>query len=97
LAEKYYLKAGMPIESFEVYINCGKWESALRVAKENLPESEVQQLLVRQGEKLEHMNNYKEAERLYLLAEQAELAIRMYKQNNQWDNMVRLVSRYRRE
>ena len=38
LAEKYYLKAGMPIEAFEVYISCGKWENALRVARENLPE-----------------------------------------------------------
>lgn len=59
----------MPIESFEVYINCGKWESALRVARENLPESEVQQLLIKQGEKLEHSNNFKEAERLFLLGE----------------------------
>lgn len=46
---------------------------------------------------MEHVNNYKEAERLYLLAEQPDLCIRMYKRNSQWENMVRLVSRYRRE
>lgn len=69
----------MPIESFEVYINCGKWEQALRVARENLAESEVSQLLIKQAEKLESQNMYRDAERLYITGEQYDYAIRMYK------------------
>ena len=38
-AEKYYLKAALPVDAFEMYTQSGKWEHALRVAKENLPES----------------------------------------------------------
>lgn len=40
---------------------------------------------------------YKDAERLYITAEQFDYAIRMYKRVQQWDNMIRLVSRHRRD
>jgi intraflagellar transport protein 172 len=32
-AEKYYLKAALPVDAFEMYAEAGKWEQALRVAK----------------------------------------------------------------
>lgn len=32
-AEKYFLKAALPIDAFEMYAQAGKWEHALRVAK----------------------------------------------------------------
>lgn len=39
----------------------------------------------------------KEAEQLYLTVNQPDYAIEMYKKIEQYDNMIRLVSRYRRE
>lgn len=32
-AEKYYLKAALPVDAFEMYAQSGKWEHALRLAK----------------------------------------------------------------
>jgi intraflagellar transport protein 172 len=32
-AEKYYLKAGLPVDAFEMYAQVAKWEQALRLAK----------------------------------------------------------------
>jgi hypothetical protein len=31
------LKAALPVDAFEMYAQVGKWEQALRLAKENLP------------------------------------------------------------
>lgn len=50
-AEKYYLKAGLPVDAFEMYAQVAKWEQALRLAKENLPESEINNLYVKQAKK----------------------------------------------
>lgn len=49
LAEKHFLKAGLPIEGFEMYAKASKWEQAYRVARDNLPESEIVMLYVKQG------------------------------------------------
>ncbi len=51
--EKYYLKAGLPVDAFEMYAKSSKWEHALRVARDNLPESEIVTLYVKQAEKFE--------------------------------------------
>lgn len=96
LAEKYYLKAGAPVEVFEIYIRANKWEQALRVAKDNLPENDIVMLYVRQGQKFEEQGSFKEAEKLYLTVEEPDLAINMYKKVSQWDNMIRLVSRFKK-
>lgn len=53
LAEKYYLKAGVAVEAFEMYAKSSKWEHALRVARDNLPESEIVMLYVKQAQKFE--------------------------------------------
>jgi intraflagellar transport protein 172 len=97
LAEKYYLKAGNPVEAFEIYIKSNKWEQALRVARDNLPEDEIVQLYARQGQRFEEQGSYKEAEKLYLTIEEPDLAINMYKKAQQYDNMIRLVSKYRKD
>ena len=96
LAEKYYLKAGSPVDIFELYIRSNKWEQALRVAKDNLPENEIANLYGRQAQKFEEQGSYKEAEKLYLTIEEPDYAINMYKKASQWDNMIRLVSKYKK-
>ena len=52
-AEKYYLKAGLAVDAFEMYAQAAKWEHALRLAKENLPDSEINNLYVKQAKKFE--------------------------------------------
>ena len=96
LCEKYYIKAGLPVEAFEMYARAGKWENALRVAKDNLPENEIVMIYVKQGQKFETQGMFKEAEKCFLTVEEPDLAIAMYKKASQYDNMIRLVSKYRK-
>ena len=96
LAEKYYVKAGAPVEAFELYIRSNKWELAFKVARENLPENEIAQLYARVGQKFADESHYKEAERLFVEIQEPELAINMYKKAGQYDNMIRLVAKHRK-
>ena len=96
LAEKYYVKAGAPVEAFELYIRVNKWELAFKIARENLPESEIVQLYARIGQKFAEEGHYKEAERLFMEIQEPDLAINMYKKAGQYDNMIRLVSKFRK-
>jgi len=65
-AEKYYQKAGIPLESFEMYAKASKWDQAYRVARDNFSESEIIMMYVKQGQKFEEKAMFKEAEKLYL-------------------------------
>lgn len=78
-AEKYFLKAGLPVDAFEMYAKVNKWEHAFRVVKSNLSESEVNMLLVKQAQKFEEQKMFKEAEKLYIEVNEPDLAINMYK------------------
>lgn len=74
-AEKYYIKANQPIDAFEMYARASKWDAALKLARENLPENEIVTIYVNQGQKFEQQGKLKEAEKLYLTVEKPELAI----------------------
>jgi len=39
----------VPVEAFEMYILANKWELALKVAKDNLPNNEIVNLYIKQG------------------------------------------------
>ena len=66
-AEKYYLKAALPVDGFEMYAEAGKWEQALRLAKENLPEGEITSLYVKQAEKFQRDEKWQQAEKMYII------------------------------
>lgn len=63
LAEKYYIKAGSPVDAFEMYVKAGKWELALKVAKDNLSENDIVSLYVKQGQKFQEQGMYKEVKK----------------------------------
>ncbi len=96
LAEKYFLLAGQPVDAFEMYIGYQKWDLAYKVAKNNLPQNEIVNLYSKQAQKLEEKGNLKDAEKLYLTVDQPDDAIQMYKKNSSYDNMIRLISKYRK-
>jgi len=96
LAEKYFLKAGAPKDVFEIYIRANKWDQAFRVARDNFPDNDIVKLYVQQAQMFEGQGSYKEAEKLYMTVEEPDLAINMYKKAAQWDHMVRLVSKHKK-
>ena len=50
---------------------------------------------MKQAKKFEEEEKWKEAEKMYLIVEEFDFAIAMYKKCGQYDNMIRMVSKYR--
>lgn len=96
-AERYYIKAGLAGDAVEMYTRAGKWEAAHKVAMGYLTDSEVHALYSRRARELEAGHKFKEAEKMYLTVKEHDLAINMYKKARQYDQMVRLVSLYRKD
>eukprot|EP00357_Protocruzia_adherens_P015873 CAMPEP_0115035232 /NCGR_PEP_ID=MMETSP0216-20121206/41287_1 /TAXON_ID=223996 /ORGANISM="Protocruzia adherens, Strain Boccale" /LENGTH=1713 /DNA_ID=CAMNT_0002414595 /DNA_START=1 /DNA_END=5142 /DNA_ORIENTATION=+ len=97
LAEKYYLKAGCQGEVFDMYLRANKWDQAYQLASRNMSEQEVAALYIDYSKKFIEENKLKQAEKLYLTVNEPDLAINMYKKKKQYDHMIRLVMKYRRE
>ncbi len=91
------MKAGEYIEAFEMYVLANKWDLAYKIISRYLPESEYTMLYVKEAQKFEREGRYNDAERMYLTANEPDLAINMYKNAEQYDHMVRLVAKYRRD
>lgn len=71
-----------------MYGNAGQWEKAQKLASQYLDPDEVADMFVKQAESLESDGKYRDAEKLYLSVDAADLAIAMYKRVEQYDNMV---------
>lgn len=97
LAEKYFINAGEFVEVFEMYVKANKWDQAFQVISRHLPESEYTMLYVQEATKFEREGHFKDAERMYLTANEPDLAINMYKKAKQYDNMIRLVMKFRKD
>lgn len=88
IAETMYIKADMFKEAVEMYNETGQWDKAHNLASKYLEQSEVTSMYIKQAEELETSGKYREAERLYLSVDEADLAIAMYKRVEQYENMV---------
>ena len=66
------------------------------MAKNNLPQNEIVNLYTKQAQKLEEKGNLKDAEKLYITVDQPDDAIQMYKKASSYDNMIRLISKFRK-
>eukprot|EP00736_Rhodelphis_marinus_P012459 Rmarinus@m.5702 len=96
-AENYYLRAKDPNAVVYMYANLHKWEDAHRIAKQFMSEQQVAVLFIQHAEHLAMQSRYREAEKLYMTVGEVDLAINMYKKSRQYDHMIRLVGKYRRE
>ena len=66
-----------------MYISADQWEPAYQIAVECMEEEEVTKLYVSHAQHLVDQGRLREAERLFVLVGQADLAISMYKKNKQ--------------
>jgi len=96
-AEKYYIRAGGPQEAVDMYTRASKWDDAHKVAMTYMSQADVATLNISQAQRLEGQQRYKDAEKLYLLVNEPDYAISMYKKNRQFDHMIRLVTTYRKD
>ena len=62
-----------------MYVRANKWDQAYQVISRYLPESEYTMLYVQEARKFEDEGDYKNAERMYLAANEPDLAINIYR------------------
>jgi intraflagellar transport protein 172 len=65
-AERYYIKCGMPVEAVDMYSRAGKWDTAQKVARGYLSDTEMHEFYRRKGREFEAERKFKDAEKAYL-------------------------------
>ncbi|EFC47925.1 hypothetical protein NAEGRDRAFT_63764 [Naegleria gruberi] len=93
-AKKLYLKANEYREAMEMFERYNKWEEVQSIAETYMNQAEMKQFYTELATKLEKKQRFKEAEKLFIKADETDLAINMYAKNHMFDDMVRLVSKY---
>ena len=96
-AERYYVAADMPKHAVNMYASAGKWDAAHRVATGYLTESEIKHFYTQKASELEGARKLRDAEKMFITVKEYDLAINMYKKKGLFDQMIRLVSIYRKD
>lgn len=96
-AERAFIKSGRPQRAVQMYVDHAQYEKAHRVAKAHLSPAEKTELYVQLAQALEQTGKLNEAEQMYLAVNEFDLAINMYKKREEYEQMLRLVSKYRKE
>ena len=99
-AELMFIEAGKPKEAVLMYLHNNNYEDALRVAEEFVPEEDcARDVLTAQAKNIleKDYRNYDKmmkAESLLLRAGRIEVAVKFYKENNMWDEAIRVYEQY---
>jgi len=96
-AERAYVKAQQPARAVRMYIEVGQHEKAHRAANAHMGPQERTELYTSIAQSLELQGKLSEAEQLFIMANEFDLAINMYKKREEYEQMLRLVSKYRKE
>ena len=66
-----------------MYTKVNRWEDAYRIAVSCMPKEEIRELYVSRAGEMEDQGKLREAEKLYVIVEEPDLAISMYKRHKQ--------------
>ena len=83
MAASFYVKGGLEKEAVRMYIENDQWEAAYSIASRCMEGGEVRQLYIARAQQLEAEGRLREAERLYILVQEHDMAISMYRKNKQ--------------
>lgn len=93
-AVEIYLNCGCIREAVSLLNNRGQFARAYKLAKNMMDPSEAKEMYASIAKSLESEGKYKEAEKIYLTCDDADSAISMYKNANQFNAMIRLVKQF---
>ena len=99
-AELMFIEAGKPKEAVLMYLHNNNYEDALRVAEEFVPEEDcARDVLTAQAKNIlekdyHNLDKMMKAESLLLRAGRIEVAVKFYKENNMWDEAIRVCEQY---
>ena len=94
-AERFYIKARCPQAAVDMYTRANKWDKAHKLASTYMSEQAVSTHYCNQAQRLEASGKLKDAEKLYIMVNEPDYAINMYKKHRHYDQMIRLVGKYR--
>lgn len=80
-----------------MYIKADQWEEAYAHAQNCMAQEEIHGMYVSRAQELEEAGKLREAEKLYVVAGEPDLAISMYKKAKKYDSMTRLVGIYHKD
>lgn len=89
-AEEEFIKAKKPKEAIEMYLHQREWDHAMRVAEQHDPGS-LADIFEAQGKYQLEQKNFSAAENMFIQAKKPELAVKIYKDQQQWDEAVRVA------
>eukprot|EP01135_Chromosphaera_perkinsii_P005322 Nk52_evm3s343 gene=Nk52_evmTU3s343 len=92
-AEDEFVKADKPKEAVLMYVHNRDWDNAQRVAENHDPPS-VPDVLVGQARVAFESKDFGKAETFLLRAQKPEIAVKYYKENNLWDDAIRVTKEY---
>lgn len=92
-AEKEYIRANLPSEAIDMYIERKQWDQALRLATQYSSVS-IPDIYISQGKDEEDKKNYQAAEDHYMKASRPDLIIEMYQSVGKWEDAIRIAKDY---
>lgn len=94
-AEDLFLTVDAHQELIEMYLTMGRIDDALKHAKRQMKQSDMEKLFIKIAKKNEKKAATRPiAEKIYLAIKKPDLAIEMYNNANDTENVVRLTSQY---
>ena len=97
LAEEYFMKGELIQEIMEMYLKADRWEEAYPYAQKCMSQEEIHGMYIRRAREMQADGKFREAEKLFVVVGEPDLAISMYKKAKQFDAMTRLVSTYHKD
>ena len=86
-----YLKSGLMKEAIDILNTRGQYSKGYKLAKKMVPEDDVREMYQSMAIKMVEESKYKDAEKIYLMMDDSDAAISMYKNHKMYDQMIRLV------
>lgn len=96
MAIKLYLNAGFINDVVKLLNEQKQFSRAFKLVKEtmSMSEEDTREMFLKIGTQFEAEGKLKDAEKIYLLCDQSDKAISMYKDAKQYEAMIRLVGQY---
>lgn len=92
-AEAEFILANKPKEAIMMHTHGSDWKSAIRVAEKYLPEA-IKEIYFSQAAAALETRNYPEYEALLIRAERPDIIVEHYKDNNMWNDAIRIAKEY---
>ncbi|KAF4667770.1 hypothetical protein FOZ61_007823, partial [Perkinsus olseni] len=96
-AERCFLSAGAIQKCVQMYVNAQEHDQASRIAKTHMSQRDRIELYTGMAENLECEGKTAQAEELYIVAAEYDMAIEMYRKMEDYLSMMRLIRKYRPE